>query len=100
MLFCAIPDQVCKILLPFLRKLRIVIKTINLGLYQYSTFLQVVLTDYELVERLQKGDVEAFDLIYDKYSCKLYAFGLEISSFDRGSRRACSIGFSEDMGKL
>jgi RNA polymerase sigma-70 factor (family 1) len=33
--------------------------------------------DIELVERLQKGDVEAFDLIYDKYSGKLYAFGLK-----------------------
>ena len=33
--------------------------------------------DNELVERLQKGDVEAFDLIYDKYSGKLYAFGLK-----------------------
>ena len=27
--------------------------------------------------RLQKGDVEAFDLIYEKYSGKLYAFGLK-----------------------
>jgi len=33
--------------------------------------------DIELVERLQKGDVEAFDLIYEKYSGKLYAFGLK-----------------------
>jgi RNA polymerase sigma-70 factor (ECF subfamily) len=33
--------------------------------------------DNELVERLQKGDVEAFDLIYDKYSGRLYAFGLK-----------------------
>lgn len=33
--------------------------------------------DYELVERLQKGDTEAFDLIYEKYSGKLYAFGLK-----------------------
>jgi RNA polymerase sigma-70 factor (family 1) len=33
--------------------------------------------DIELVERLQKGDVEAFDLIYGKYSGKLYAFGLK-----------------------
>lgn len=33
--------------------------------------------DIELVEKLQKGDVEAFDLIYDKYSGKLYAFGLK-----------------------
>jgi RNA polymerase sigma-70 factor (family 1) len=34
-------------------------------------------SDIELVEKLQKGDVEAFDLIYDKYSRKLYAFGLK-----------------------
>jgi RNA polymerase sigma-70 factor (ECF subfamily) len=33
--------------------------------------------DNALVERLQKGDVEAFDLIYHKYSGKLYAFGLK-----------------------
>lgn len=33
--------------------------------------------DNELVERLQKGDIEAFDLLYDKYSGKLYAFGLK-----------------------
>lgn len=28
-----------------------------------------------LVERLKKGDIKAFDLIYEKYSGKLYAFG-------------------------
>jgi RNA polymerase sigma-70 factor (family 1) len=33
--------------------------------------------DIELVERLQKGDVVAFDLIYEKYSGKLYAFSLK-----------------------
>jgi RNA polymerase sigma-70 factor (ECF subfamily) len=33
--------------------------------------------DIELVERLQKGDVEAFDMIYEKYSGKLYSFGLK-----------------------
>ncbi len=33
--------------------------------------------DNELVERLQKGDVEAFDLLYEKYSGKLYSFGLK-----------------------
>jgi RNA polymerase sigma-70 factor (ECF subfamily) len=33
--------------------------------------------DIELVERLQKSDVEAFDLIYKKYSGKLYTFGLK-----------------------
>jgi RNA polymerase sigma-70 factor (family 1) len=39
--------------------------------------LNTVPDDIELVERLQKGDVEAFDLVYDKYSGKLYAFGLK-----------------------
>jgi RNA polymerase sigma-70 factor (family 1) len=39
--------------------------------------VKVVPGDCELVERLQKGDVEAFDLIYAKYSGKLYAFGLK-----------------------
>ena len=33
--------------------------------------------DTELVDRLQKGDVEAFDMIYEKYSGKLYSFGLK-----------------------
>ena len=33
--------------------------------------------DIELVERLQKGDVEAFDSIYIKYSGILYAFGFK-----------------------
>ena len=33
--------------------------------------------DIELVQRLQTGDVEAFDLIYEKYSGKLYSFGLK-----------------------
>ena len=39
--------------------------------------MKLVPGDNELVERLQKGDVEAFDLIYEKYSGKLYAFGLK-----------------------
>lgn len=39
--------------------------------------MKVIPGDVELVERLQKGDVEAFDLIYDKYSGKLYSFGLK-----------------------
>jgi len=33
--------------------------------------------DGDLVERLLRGDVEAFDSIYYKYSGKLYAFGLK-----------------------
>lgn len=33
--------------------------------------------DIILVERLQRGDVDAFDLLYYKYSSKLYAFGLK-----------------------
>jgi RNA polymerase sigma-70 factor (family 1) len=39
--------------------------------------LKLLPDDSELVERLHKGDIEAFDLIYDKYSRKLYAFGLK-----------------------
>jgi RNA polymerase sigma-70 factor (ECF subfamily) len=39
--------------------------------------LKLFPADSELVERLQKGDVEAFDLIYEKYAGKLYAFGLK-----------------------
>jgi len=33
--------------------------------------------DIELVERLNEGDIEAFDLVYKKYSGKLYSFGLK-----------------------
>jgi len=33
--------------------------------------------DTELVKRLQKGNVEAFDLLYEKYSVRLYSFGLK-----------------------
>ena len=33
--------------------------------------------DNILVEKLQKGDIESFDSIYNKYSGKLYAFGLK-----------------------
>ncbi len=32
------------------------------------------LSDFELIKRLQKGDVEAFDLIYERYSGRLYLF--------------------------
>ncbi len=39
--------------------------------------MATITDDIELVKRLQKGDVEAFDLIYEKYSGKLYAFGLK-----------------------
>jgi RNA polymerase sigma-70 factor (family 1) len=39
--------------------------------------LKLVFSDIDLVERLQKGDVEAFDMIYEKYAGKLYAFGLK-----------------------
>jgi RNA polymerase sigma-70 factor (ECF subfamily) len=37
----------------------------------------LVTEDNDLVERLQNGDIEAFDTIYSKYSGKLYAFGLK-----------------------
>jgi RNA polymerase sigma-70 factor (ECF subfamily) len=33
--------------------------------------------DIELVERLQKGEKQAFDLIYEKYSGKLFSFGMK-----------------------
>jgi RNA polymerase sigma-70 factor (ECF subfamily) len=39
--------------------------------------LKLVFSDIELVGRLQEGDIEAFDLVYEKYSGKLYAFGLK-----------------------
>jgi RNA polymerase sigma-70 factor (family 1) len=39
--------------------------------------LNQFLSDIELVRRLQKDDAEAFDLIYEKYSGKLYSFGLK-----------------------
>jgi RNA polymerase sigma-70 factor (family 1) len=39
--------------------------------------LKLIPDDIELVKRLQNGDLEAFDLIYEKYSGKLYAFGLK-----------------------
>ena len=44
---------------------------------QKRAFVEFVPDDNELVERLKKGDVEAFDLVYDKYSGKLYDFGLK-----------------------
>lgn len=34
-------------------------------------------SDNELVEKLQKGDPEAFDIVFAKYSVKLYAFGIK-----------------------
>ena len=39
--------------------------------------LKVFPTDIELVLKLQKGDVEAFDLVYEKYAGKLYGFTLK-----------------------
>ena len=33
--------------------------------------------DNELIEDLRKGDVEAFDLVYEKYAERLYAFSLK-----------------------
>ena len=33
--------------------------------------------DIELVEKLHSGSIEAFDLLYEKYSGKLYSFGLK-----------------------
>ena len=39
--------------------------------------MKVSPSDIELVLELQKGDVEAFDLIYEKYAPKLYGFTLK-----------------------
>jgi len=38
--------------------------------------------DIELVRRLQTGDTEAFDLIYEKYSGRLYLFALKYLKSD------------------
>jgi RNA polymerase sigma-70 factor (family 1) len=40
--------------------------------------LESLRDDIDLVVRLQKGDVNAFDAIYEKYSGKLYSFGLKL----------------------
>jgi RNA polymerase sigma factor (sigma-70 family) len=42
-----------------------------------NPYLKLYPDDIELVEKLQKGDIEAFDLLYEKYSGKLYCFGLK-----------------------
>jgi len=34
-------------------------------------------TDIELIEKLRIGDVDAFDLVYQRYAGKLYAFSLK-----------------------
>lgn len=39
--------------------------------------MKVLHTDSELVERLRKGDVEAFDQVYQRYAGKLFAFSLK-----------------------
>ena len=39
--------------------------------------MKVFPEDIELVQKLQKGDVEAFDLVYEKYAGKLYGFTLK-----------------------
>ena len=48
-----------------------------LTIFTEKTVLNQAQEDNELVKRLQKGDVEAFDLIYEKYAGKLYSFGLK-----------------------
>lgn len=35
-------------------------------------------SDYEIAERLQKGDLEAFDFVFEKYSSKLYGFAIKM----------------------
>lgn len=39
--------------------------------------MDLLSSDIELVNKLQRGDTEAFDQIYAKYSGKLYSFGLK-----------------------
>lgn len=39
--------------------------------------MKLIQNDFELVERLRGGDSQAFDMIYKKYSVKLYLFGLK-----------------------
>ncbi len=39
--------------------------------------MNIFLADNELVERLQEGNIEAFDLLYQRYSGKLYSFSLK-----------------------
>jgi RNA polymerase sigma-70 factor (family 1) len=39
--------------------------------------LKIFPEDIELVSKLQKGDVEAFDLVYAKYAGKLYGFSFK-----------------------
>ncbi len=43
----------------------------------FKPVLKIVPTDAELVEKLQGGDVKAFDQVYEKYAGKLYAFSLK-----------------------
>lgn len=40
-------------------------------------FKNEYISDYELVNRLQKRDVEAFDLIFERYGNKLFGFALK-----------------------
>jgi len=42
-----------------------------------KNILSLIPNDTELAKKLQTGDVEAFDLLYEKYSGKLYSFGLK-----------------------
>ena len=39
--------------------------------------MKIFPTDIELVLKLQKGDVEAFDMVYEKYAGKIYGFTLK-----------------------
>ena len=38
------------------------------------------MTDHTLLHRLHEGDAEAFSILYDQYSGKLYSFILKISN--------------------
>ncbi|MEL7589308.1 MAG: RNA polymerase sigma-70 factor [Prolixibacteraceae bacterium] len=39
--------------------------------------MKIVLPDNKLVENLRKGDIEAFDQVYEKYARRLYVFSLK-----------------------
>ncbi|MBP7732034.1 MAG: RNA polymerase sigma-70 factor [Bacteroidales bacterium] len=49
--------------------------------------------DIELVKRLKKGDVEAFDIIYEKYSGSLYAFGMKYLSISAEAEELVQLVF-------
>ncbi len=49
--------------------------------------------DIELVKRLKKGDIEAFDLIYGKYAGNLYEFGMKYLRFSAEAEELVQLVF-------